>query len=438
MKKIFGLLTIGALGFALTSCTNANLNNEVSKISVVDSDPIDENTKLTPLKNLPSKADISNIWSNNDYRSFIEKYNEFSYDLLEKIGDNTIESNTAFSPLSIYMALSSIIPMLSDSAKQEVVDLFGMTSEEIYDNTKYLYSVSNNDYSILSNSLWYRDDIDLNSKVIKEIANVFYSEAYKVDFSKDLEKIYDYIKEKTNGLLDKCGDISPSTVLYVLNTLYFNDEWSFDFNVNGFKTASFENADNSYVNKKLYYSNYNDYERMYETDNYSSYHIRSKNGYEFTYVKPNGDKKVKDIYNKEVIKDVVCHNYFTSDEKYNYHTRLAFPEYSAEYNKCINKVISDMGANEIFNYSLKPFSRISNEDISVGEIWHRTKLDITKEGFKASAATSIDITLASTTSGVTKINKYETFYVDKSFFYVIQDNMGSILFSGVVNNVTND
>ena len=71
MKKFFGLLTIGALGFALTSCTNANLNNEVSKISVVDSDPIDENTKLTPLKNLPSKADISNIWSNNDYRSFI-------------------------------------------------------------------------------------------------------------------------------------------------------------------------------------------------------------------------------------------------------------------------------------------------------------------------------------------------------------------------------
>jgi serpin B len=313
-----------------------------------------------------------------------------------------------------------------------------MTSEEIYDNTKYLYSVSNNDYSILSNSLWYRDDIDLNSKVIKEIANVFYSEAYKVDFSKDLEKIYDYIKEKTNGLLDKCGDISPSTVLYVLNTLYFNDEWSFDFNVNGFKTVSFENADNSYVNKKLYYSNYNDYERMYETDDYSSYHIRSKNGYEFTYVKPNGDKKVKDIYNKEVIKDVVCHNYFTSDEEYNYHTRLAFPEYSAEYDKCINEVISDMGANEIFNYSLKPFSRISNEDISVGEIWHRTKLDITKEGFKASAATSIDITLASTTSGVTKINKYETFYVDKSFFYVREDNMGSILFSGVVNNVTND
>lgn len=439
MKKIIGILSLGLVAVSIVSCGKNNISNT----SVLDNTSVLTTTKSDnskPLKNLPTKVDVTKIYSNDSYNDFVIDYNDFSVDILERLEKNNNNSNTSYSPLSIYSAISSMLPMLSDTAKEEVLQSLGMDIDEVEANTKILYSLSNDKYSILSNSIWFSDELDINYDTVKKIANTYYSEIFKIDFASESNLINEYIKNHTNDLLDSCGPISDDTILYILNTFYFNDAWSFDAKTNGHITRYFENTDKSYETKTLYYSNYNSFEKSYITDDYKSYYLRSKNDYKLSFVIPLGDKKVSDIYNKENIKDIIEHNYYVrSDNNIVYNTRIAFPEFSAGFDDEITNVIKDMGINEIFNADNNPFSNITtNNDVAAGSVWHRTKLNVNKDGMEGAAATSISITCAATTYGGEIQNVYDTFYVDKSFFYVIEDKMGSIVFSGVVNKIDSD
>ena len=78
------------------------------------------------------------------------------------------------------------------------------------------------------------------------------------------------------------------------------------------------------------------------------------------------------------------------------------------------------------------FSNISDESLVCSHTAHYARLEVTKKGIEGAAATIIDVAPGSS-APVKEI--YEDFIVDASFGFVISDNMGANLFSGIIRTI---
>ena len=133
----------------------------------------------------------------------------------------------------------------------------------------------------------------------------------------------------------------------------------------------------------------------------------------------------------------VVDDYNATDEvnKVRYYTRCLFPEYKCAYNNTLDGVLREkFGINLLFEDPAKygegcDFSPLTDSGAYCGSVRHVTELTVNKRGIEGAAVTIIP------GAGAAGPDEYETVYedfiVDKAFGFVITDNYGTTLFSGV-------
>ena len=100
-------------------------------------------------------------------------------------------------------------------------------SEQMGKLFRLLYS--NNDVSKLymANSLWVNEEYPVKKEYTDNAMENFYAAVNNIDFS-DPEAggmISQWISENTQGLLEPQISVNPEFVMYIVNTIYLNDEW---------------------------------------------------------------------------------------------------------------------------------------------------------------------------------------------------------------------
>src|SRR5699024_2367374 len=83
----------------------------------------------------------------------------------------------------------------------------------------------------LANSLWVSEKIKLDSDYRKTCAEDFFASSHAVDFA-DADtgkRMGEWISEQTKGALAPTVELSPDTLLSILNTLYFYGGWQDNF-----------------------------------------------------------------------------------------------------------------------------------------------------------------------------------------------------------------
>ena len=442
MKKIIAFILIAAICLSLSSC---NLDFAFGKYDYTD------HTVATAAP----KATVSLLESRQEgYLEFLDKIDRFAAKLTYEVYlDKNGSDNLAISPISIYMALALATECADGETRQQILDAVGVSYDEISKYTKYLYSLSNQRFyagrkgsevsslALLSNSIWADDGVKLKDAGVNNLANNYNCDLYTVDFGRGEanKAINSFVKDKTYGVIDGGIDLSPETLITLINTFYLKEIWNVDGDELSFTNESyaFVNIDGTTKDTKLLKGYYNN-GRVYEGEGYTSFYTTTEHNYNIKFIVPKDGYTLNDVFTAQNIYDinnVENYGYVDDENMLLHHTRVFFPEYEASFDNDISNILREgFGIENLFDSFGCDFSNITDEPVCCDGVIHKCKLEVNKKGIEGAAVTYIPMNGASAGPGEYK-NAYHDYIVDRAFGYVITDNSGAVLFSGVVNGI---
>ena len=391
-----------------------------------------------------------------EYKEFIEKLDAFAAKLTYEVyADSDKRSNMCISPVSVYMALALATECSNGETRDEILNAVGVTYDEVKNFTKVLYAFSNRDFYYtdmnhdkkilafeeLANSIWVDKNITLKEDGINNLANNFNCDLFSVNFrtSEGEKSINAYIKEKTHGIIDSDLDLSPETLITLINTFYLKEVWANGKDLRFTdKVYSFKNADGSITNTKLLQGYYAD-GNIYKGYGYTSFYIRTEHGFDIKFIVPTDGHTLEEVFTPENIYNINnLGDYGHIDEKNKlmHRTRVLFPKYKASFDGDLAKILqNDFGIHDLFDIGQCDFSNVTDTPIFCNKVIHKCGIDVNDKGIEGAAVTVIAMDYGAGDFSDNYKKVYHDYIVDRAFGFVVTDRYGAVLFSGVVNSV---
>lgn len=428
LKSIISLSFIALMG--VTSCANqgkANLLFAPEKTETFDY----QESKTENFKKLSESA-----------RLFANKFSAKGYEKMYEDG------NFVMSPISAYLALSLASEVTSGNTQTELLNALNIDYQTLKTTYKSFFESLNREYktgqATLTNSVWLNTDVPFKDEALDSLATNYYCYSYSADFKNDNEEankaIRHFISEKTKGLIDQDFNFSTETVFILLNTLYLKDTWlKLGGDLPFYKDKiSFINSDKETITKDFLEGKFIQ-GKTYEEESFRSFYTETENGYCLKFIVPNDGYAIGDVFTEENIDKITSnsssiYNGIDEENKIIYETRCIFPEFEATFDKDIHKFIrEEFGVNDFFTDRCD-FTPMTDTFAYCSEIRHVAKIKTDRKGIEGAAITAI--VAAGESDGWTEYEtKYEDFFVDRAFGFILEDTYGRNLFSGVIEEI---
>lgn len=419
MKKkrfmLISFLLIFALCLNLAGCNNIKAQNLMKDITAQKIEPI------TDLKN-------GNIAAT-----------DFAVRLFKECEQSGI--NTLISPLSVMYSLAMTANGADGDTLAEMEDVLGMP---INDLNRYLYSYKKSlpqgeKYKLnLANSIWFSKakDFKANQVFLQTNANHYDANIYEADFSKKstLNDINKWASLKTEKMIPEIVEkIEDDDVMFLINALTFDAEWSTKYKDANVKSGVFTQEDGTTQNVKFMYSTETLYHEDENTVGFSKYYYDCK--YAFVALLPNENitiSKYVNLLNGEKISNLLV-------SKPNVIVNAAIPKFEHKYEITLNENLKQVGMPLAFDEDKADLSKLGHATggrLYIGEVLHKTFIGVNEDGTKAAAATETRIKKKAAVVNVDK--EIKTVYLDRPFVYMIIDCQNNVpIFMGTVMSVEN-
>ena len=361
---------------------------------------------------------------------------EFALKLFKGSVATTGKENALISPLSVMIALAMTANGADGETLAQMESVLGMNIDDL---NEYLYtyvnSLPNEEKSKLelANSIWINDNkrVDVKQDFLQRVANYYDAEIFKELFNNDtLKNINNWVDDKTDGLIkDALDKINEDTILYLINTLLFEAEWSTIYEKHEVIERDFTSVNNEKQSAEMMCSTE---WRYIEPENASGF-IKSykNNAYSFVAILPNEGMDINAYIAGLSASDLLTQ--INKPKSYQTVTRL--PKFEYDYSIEMQDVLKNMGmplAFDEYNANFTKMATPSNpaENVYIGRVIHKTSIKVAEKGTKAGAVTIIDMKDGS--AAPPEIIKYV--YLDRPFVYMIIDNQTNLpIFIGNVN-----
>ena len=349
--------------------------------------------------------------------------------------------NTLISPLSVMYSLAMTANGADGNTLAEMEDVLGMP---INDLNKYLYSYKKSlpqgeKYKLnLANSIWFSKakDFKANQVFLQTNANYYGANIYEADFSKKstLNDINKWVSLKTEKMIPEIVEkIEDDDVMFLINALTFDAEWSTKYKDANVKSGVFTQEDGTTQNVKFMYSTETLYHEDENTVGFSKYYYDCK--YAFVAMLPNENITISKYVN--LLKGEKISNLLVS--KPNVIVNAAIPKFEHKYEITLNENLKQMGMPLAFDEDkadLSKLGRATGGRLYIGEVLHKTFIGVNEDGTKAAAATETRIKKKAAVVNVDK--EIKTVYLDRPFVYMIIDCQNNVpIFMGTVMSVEN-
>lgn len=367
---------------------------------------------------------------------FISAQADFAVELLQ----NSCRSgeNTLISPLSAMLALAMTANGAAGETENQMLEVLagGMDrkalNEQIYN---YRVHLPKNDRVklTLADSIWFRDreDFSVKESFLYDLVGYYNAEAFLAPFDDGtLEDINLWIRQNTGGLIENALDrIDTDAMLYLINTLYFDAEWEEPYTENAVQEGTFFNRDGSQVTADFMHSQ----EWGYLCD--GTFEGFSKNyaggDYSFVALLPvdeSGaapDAALASLTGEKLQSLLSC----AKREK----VIAAMPKFSVDFSTLLNDALIQMGMSHAFT-SVANFSAMSDHDLFIGGVIHKTHITVGEKGTTAGAVTIVEMD-----EGCAAPDSDEVIHkiaLDRPFIYLIVDNHTHLpIFMGAMNQM---
>ncbi|MEN8158390.1 MAG: serpin family protein [Bacteroidota bacterium] len=362
----------------------------------------------------------------------VETNNNFGLDLLRSVFENDDTPNIMISPASVSMALGMTYngaENITKEAFEQVLNYDGLTRQEVNEITKELINVlvTNVDGNLLeiANSIWNDEGFPVKQEFIDLNANYYDAEVRELDLqtARALEIINGWVSDKTHGKIDKVLDqVDPSTVMLLINAIYFNCVWEVEFDPTDTRDAPFYYEGGTgfrEVEMMELESKFN----VSFTDDFSAIELPYKNRKfsMFLFLPAQGSSV------NSLVQELDGETWgswlegFHEAEEFT----IYMPKFEFEYERSLGRELKDMGLEVAFT-PRADFSGISDVDVLISEVIHKSYIKVNEEGTEAAAVTAVVV-------GTTSIGPPEFIRLDHPFLFAITENSSkSILFMGRV------
>lgn len=414
------------------------------------------NLKKYALQFADEEVSLSGFDKNaEDYKAFLRKISMFSSKLTFEVNRrNEGKGNFAISPISVYMTLAIACECADGETRQEILDAVGVTYEEVAGFTKYLYAYCNREFSQLnaydrqeivaleqlSNSIWLSQGMALKDSGIRNLAKNFNCDVFSVDFqSKDARTIINqYASYKTHEMIDNTVNFPKNTTFALMSVFYLKDIWN---EIGKELTYTLEyhdfiNYDGSKSSVNLLKSAYSK-GIPFTTASYSTFYASTEHGFKIHFIVPAEGYALSEVFTEYVIYNTasrVDYGHVDDTNQRLHNTRVFFPAFSGSYGSDIKGILDEeFGIESLFDPDSCDFSGITSDSVYCNQLTHLCGVEVDASGIDGS---SVTIASGGSTSPSPDQyqNAYHDFIVDRAFGYIITDDMGNILFTGVVND----
>ncbi|GFU16317.1 serpin B8 [Nephila pilipes] len=301
--------------------------------------------------------------------------------------------------------------------------------------SEILLSRNNSDSYIVknANAIVVNDNVDLLLKYKNDVQDFYHASIRKTDFANNadeaVKEINDWVKEKTNGKIENLlEELEPSTLMVLLNAVYFKGKWKVPFDPRFTEPRIFYNngveSERKTVNtmqmfNSLRFASFDDFQVLmlpYKGENVS-----------FLILLPqqrNGLQALENSLTSEKLSIILDR----LDEK---RVRVSLPKFKFGVEEDLSEKIQELGANKAFERNAADFSGLtSDSQVFINKVIHKAVIEVNEEGSEAAAATGIQSLRSQIIS--------DNFRADHPFLFAIietgsKSNM--VLFLGRVNNL---
>ncbi len=362
---------------------------------------------------------------------FINTNNDFGIKLFRRVLSDDERDNILISPTSVSLALGMTYNGASGSTKEaydQVFDYEGLNREEANEISKELIKTlvtnSKGNQLDIANAIWYRNNLLVYDAFVKLNKTYFGASVKPLNFSDagSIEVINNWVADHTN---DKITEIikrlSPSDMMVLVNALYFNCLWEVEFDPGRTKEEMFYKEDGTQY-KKVPMMHSEDAYRYAETKDFAAIELPYKNKKFSMYIfLPATGNTVKNLV--ENLDSKQWGSWLSIFREYK-DVNLTMPKFKFSYDRTLNDDLSDMGLGIAFT-GAADFSEISDVDLMISRVIHKTYIDVNEKGTEAAAVTGAVMELTSMGPPAPRIK------LDRPFLFAITENTSqAIVFMG--------
>ena len=336
--------------------------------------------------------------------------------------------NTLISPLSVLCALAMTANGAEEETLAQMEEVLGMTTEEL---NLYLYSYMQNlpqgeKYKLsLASSIWFTEDerFTVNQDFLQTNANYYGADIYKAPFDKQtLKDINNWVKQNTDEMIPEILDQIPAeAIMYLVNALAFEAEWSEIYEKHQVKDGEFTKEDGTKQDVKFMYGSEGTY---LEDEKATGFMKRYKGGkYAFVAMLPNEGVSVSEYI---ASLDGESLNALLANPQYaTVHTSI--PKFETEYKVEMSEILKSMGMTEAFDMYNADFEGLGTStggNIYISRVLHKTFISVGEKGTKAGAATVVEMK----DGAAAEPQEPKEVYLDRPFVYMLVDCENNIPF----------
>ena len=400
---IISLLLVCAMAVNLTGCTM-----EVQAKDLMEG--------ITP----------NNVNALDDLSSQNADVTDFAIRLFKASNENG--KNTLISPLSVLCALAMTANGAEEETLAQMEEVLGMTTDEL---NLYLYSYMKNlpqgdKYKLsLANSIWFTEDerFTVNQDFLQTNADYYGADIYKAPFDKQtLKDINNWVKQNTDGMIPEILDQIPSeAIMYLVNALAFEAEWSEIYEKHQVKDGEFTKEDGTKQDVKFMYGSEGTY---FEDEKATGFMKRYKGGkYAFVAMLPNEGVSVSEYIaslDGESLNALLANPQYAT-------VRTSIPKFETEYKVEMSDILQSMGMTEAFdmyNADFEGLGTSTDGNIYISRVLHKTFISVGEKGTKAGAATIVEMK----DGAAAEPTEPKEVYLDRPFVYMLVDCENNIPF----------
>ena len=337
--------------------------------------------------------------------------------------------NTLVSPLSVLCALAMTANGAEGETLEQMEAVLGMTAEEL---NGYLYSYVKNlpqgeKYKLsLANSIWFTEDrrFTVKQDFLQTNADYYGADIYQAPFTdRTCKDINNWVKQKTDGMIPEILDqIPPEAVMYLVNALAFEAEWSEIYKEYQVRDGQFTKEDGTKQDAEFMHSTEGAY---LEDENAAGFIKYYKDGrYAFAAMLPNEGVSVSDYIASlsgeslnAMLANPQCTTVYTS-----------IPKFEAEYSVEMSEILKGMGMPRAFDSENAEFGRLgvfSEGNICISRVLHKTFISVGEKGTRAGAVTVVEMLAEGAPA---EPQEPKRVYLDRPFVYMLIDCENNIPF----------
>ncbi|XP_026717183.1 alpha-2-antiplasmin isoform X2 [Athene cunicularia] len=346
----------------------------------------------------------------------------FSIDLLREVQLESNRTNVILSPLSIALALSHLALGAANQTEKHLLEAMHLQSVPCLHHMLGTFHRRLTGSTLsLASRLYLQKGFEVKEKFLEDSEKFYRTKPMTLSgmWEDDLVAINNWVKEATNGQIPTfLQQLPKNTVMLLLNAIHFHGFWRNKFDVS-FTGPDVFHLDNEFVVpvEMMKAQKYSLSWFTLESQDIQVAKFPFKSNMSFVVIVPN-----QYTWNTSHVLENFPYKQLCKLFPKEVPTTVKIPKIKLNYQLELNKVLSQMGLQELF---ISPnLQKITDEPLFVSSIQHRSTLELKEDGVEASAATSIAIS-----------RSVSAFSLDRPFVFIIfEDETGIPLFIGSVQN----